>query len=95
EESASSTQELTASMEDMTARAQSLSEMAVNLQRVAGTFIIDEKSSGTTGTSLLPVPTQRSVTKPAAKVHPGRSEAPKVPQKVKEALGKRGIKASV
>ncbi len=86
EESASSTEELTASMEDMTARAQSLSEMALNLKKVAGRFRYEG------GMSVVDEPTSMPAKgKAPAKGTAARGTAPKVPEKVKDALNKRGI----
>jgi len=84
EESASSTEELTASMEDMTARAQELSEMAMSLQRSAAQFRIsegDETESGLRQSRGVRPGTRRVLS----------AEAPKLPDKVKESLKKRGI----
>jgi methyl-accepting chemotaxis protein len=87
EESASSTEELTASMEDMTARAQSLSEMALNLKRVAGRFKTGAEEEG--------VETFQSVTAAPAKTYASKPVRPedksRVPDKVKDALSRRGI----
>jgi methyl-accepting chemotaxis protein len=88
EESASSTEELTASMEDMTARAQSLSEMAINLKKVAGRFKYDDGMNAAAEPHALPA---KGATKGSIKGAGTRGNAPKVPEKVKDALGKRGV----
>ena len=91
----SSTEELTASMEDMTARAQALSEMSVNLQKVASQFKIDEamqEEPEEIASNVAPVYTRKKeIRKSPPKV--SRDEV-QVPRKVKEALNRRGIEAS-
>ena len=75
-------------MEDMTARAQSLSEMATDLQKVAGKFKID---NGTEQKEAAPkAQPSRPVERKKSSV-PLNSDRTKVPVKVKEALEKRGI----
>jgi len=88
EESASSTEELTASMEDMTARAQSLSEMAINLKKVAGRFKYDGGMNVAAEPQAVPI---KAAVKSPVKDTGARGNAPKVPEKVKDALSKRGI----
>ena len=88
EESASSTEELTASMEDMTARAQSLSEMALNLKKVAGRF----KTGSESEMMDEPVPTRAAPVRQMDRKPSRRDEdRSRVPEKVKDALSRRGI----
>ncbi len=94
EESAASTEELTASMEDMTARAQALSEMAVNLQKIAGQFNIGTEEVARPTKVEAPrqsVPKKVMTTKAPSKTT--KTDATKMPNKVMEALRKRGIEA--
>ncbi|MEI6796956.1 MAG: methyl-accepting chemotaxis protein, partial [Methanomassiliicoccales archaeon] len=87
EESASSTEELTASMEDMTARAQSLSEMALNLKRVAGRFKTgaENENMGAIQT-VAAAPVRPPVNRTARR----EDDKSRVPDKVKDALSRRG-----
>jgi hypothetical protein len=81
-------------MEDMTARAQALSEMSVNLQKIAGQFNI--------GTVEAPAPAKVEAPRQVAPKKalamkapskPTRADEARMPIKVKEALRKRGIEA--
>jgi hypothetical protein len=82
-------------MEDMTARAQELSEMAMALQKSAGRFKLSEDAQ--TGPSKLRTRRQNRVgediriKKTAPRVKVGSTSKPKVPKKVDNALKKRGI----
>ncbi len=93
EESAASTEELTASMEDMTARAQALSEMSVNLQKIAGQFNI-----GNPGEKQVAAPVKQVAKPQPVKAVPKKAFSKAgpagMPNKVKEALVKRGIEVS-
>jgi hypothetical protein len=85
---------LTASMEDMTARAQALSEMAVNLQKVSAQFKIDDEADEVCEAGdqdVAPVYTRKKEVK-RSPPKASRDEA-QVPRKVKEALNRRGIEA--
>jgi methyl-accepting chemotaxis protein len=85
EESASSTEELTASMEDMTARAQSLSEMALNLKKVASRFKTGSEEM------MSDEPSMSSAPRPAERKPVRKEDKARVPDKVKDALSRRGI----
>jgi methyl-accepting chemotaxis protein len=92
EESASSTEELTASMEDMTARAQELSEMALALQKSASRFKLSEEAqSGEWGYSAKPARPLKRHRVPKTKTRTNPPSNAKLPDKVAEALKKRGI----
>jgi methyl-accepting chemotaxis protein len=93
EESAASTEELTASMEDMTARAQALSEMSVNLQKIAGQFNIGNPGEKQVAAPVKQVAKPQPV-KPVPKKAFSKAGPAGMPNKVKEALVKRGIEVS-
>lgn len=87
EESASSTEEMTARMEDMNARAQSLSERAINLKKVAGRYKCDGGVNVAAEPHAVP---RKDEAKGSARGAGRRVNVPKVPEKVKDALGKKG-----
>ncbi|MCU0861506.1 MAG: hypothetical protein MUE65_04225 [Methanomassiliicoccales archaeon] len=75
-------------MEDMTARAQALSEMAVALQRTAAQFRIDDAPE------VPALENRQRAARPAeAKKASASKGEVRMPSKVKEALSKRGIEA--
>ena len=89
-------------MEDMTARAQALSEMAINLKKVSSQFKITNDDvvskemvvmagAGSRKAESRDWPVRPNEPKLA---DPKQKEKNKVPAKVKEALSKRGIDAN-
>jgi hypothetical protein len=82
-------------MEDMTARAQELSEMAVSLQKSAGRFKLSEEMAAPNTTKMSPKQKQagNEIVRPNNYQKSGaqKSVKLKIPKKVDESLRKRGV----
>jgi hypothetical protein len=77
-------------MEDMTSRAQALSEMAANLQKIASQFKVDDQDDVASTAPMKQTPKACS-SRPVAERTALGAIKPAMPTKVKEALGKHGL----
>ena len=79
-------------MEEMTARSQELSEMAVGLQRIAGNFKLYDAGEMEEPVKELAINTMKTSKK---KTKAKASSSNKLPPNVSKALSKRGIAVGV